>query len=79
MLIGHFKVLLLEIKSYLFILEFSGFSLYIEKIEQNSYFSVEELANYSECIPSKISGNIVNEETIWKTTGIFLQDLKIGS
>ncbi|XP_023345432.1 uncharacterized protein LOC111714532, partial [Eurytemora carolleeae] len=36
--------------------------------------SVEELANYSNCIPYKISGNIVNEETIWTITGTLIQE-----
>ena len=35
-----------------------------------SYFSEEEITNFSSCIPQKGIGNIVNDETVWNITGL---------
>ena len=32
-------------------------------------FSPDELAEYSNCLPSKAVGNIINEDTVWDITG----------
>ena len=35
-----------------------------------SDFSEEEIANFSACFPQKVTGNIVNDETVWNITGL---------